>query len=782
MRGRVRSAWADGALLLLCAVLTGVLVAGVAFPVVALSGLLARSGVRTFEALPADLAVERTPQASEVYAADGRTLLARFFDQNRRDARPADVSPHMRAAIVAAEDHSFFAHPGVDVRGVVRAFVANRAGAPQQGASTLTMQLVRMSITYSATRPADVARANEDTTMRKVREVRLAMRMEKTFGKEQILQRYLNIAAFGNGTYGVHAASRFYFGKLPRDLTVAESATLAAMVREPGRYDPLTAPGHRRTVERRNWVIDQMVETGAISAGQGAAATAVALTVRGERPRAGCAPAAPNHWGFFCDYFYRWWLAQEAFGASVYDRERRLSGGGYRIVTTLDPRVQSAARANVERRLSTRDRDALMLAAVEPGTGRVRALATNRVFGLDDPVRPRNRPASDPKKAARGLRGSYPTTMNPLLTGDRGLAGYQAGSTFKIFTVVAALERGYPLAYTIDAQQVYRSGYRGASGGSACPGTDRYCPRNDNAGMAGVHTMWSAFGRSVNTYFVPLQERVGAEAVVDAARRMGIEFRSPADAARARDRDAASAWGSFTLGVSATTPLDLANAYATLAADGRYCEPIPVQRITDRTGNDLDVARPRCTRTVRAAVARAAIDAARCPVGDRSAYGECRGATEADARRVVGHPVAGKTGTTDSHRTASLVVTTRTLAVAGILADPDWPETTRDMDHDVVNPAVYRTLAAAMKGQPKRPFARPAERLAYGEPRSVPDVTCQPVDRATAALRAAGFAVRVDPQPVGSPCPAGTAAATDPRDRAVRGGVVVIRVSRGAPG
>jgi hypothetical protein len=181
-------------------------------------------------------------------------------------------------------------------------------------------------------------------------------------------------------------------------------------------------------------------------------------------------------------------------------------------------------------------------------------------------------------------------------------------------------------------------------------------------------------------------------------------------------------------------------------------------------------------------VARAAIDAARCPVGDRSAYGECGGATEADARRVVGHPVAGKTGTTDGDRTASLVVTTRTLAVAGILADPDWPETTRDMEHDVVNPAVYRTLAAAMKGKPKRSFARPADRLAYGERRSIPDVTCQPVGRAIDALRDAGFAVRVASEPVDSPCPAGAVAATDPRDRAVRGGVVVIRVSRGAPG
>jgi membrane peptidoglycan carboxypeptidase len=779
MRGREHAPLVGVLKLLICGLLAGVVVAGAAFPALAFSGLLARSGVRTFEALPSELSVERTPQASEVYAADGRTLLTRFFDENRRDVLPRDVSPHMKSAIVAAEDHSFFAHRGVDVRGVVRSFVSNSAGGERQGASTLTMQLVRMSITYSAADPAAVAAASEDTAIRKVREARLAVQMEKTFSKEQILQRYLNIAAFGNGTYGVHAASRLYFGKHPRDLTIDESALLAALVRSPSLYDPLTTKGHQRAVDRRDWVIDQMVEIGRIDPGRAAAAKAVTLAVRGERPRNGCAVTTPNHWGFFCDHFYRWWMAQEAFGGTAYDRERGLKGGGYRIVTTLDPKIQNAAQQNVGRQLSTRSRDALMVAAIEPGTGWVRALATNRVFGLDDPLRPRNRPASNPAEAARGIRGSYPTTMNPLLTGDRGLAGYQAGSTFKIFTVVAALEKGYPLAYTIDAPRVYRSAYTGASGGSACRGSDRYCPRNDNDGMAGVHNMWTAFGRSVNTFFVPLQERVGAAEVVDAARRLGIAFRSPADAARAGDAAAADAWGSFTLGVSATTPLDLANAYATLAADGMRCEPIPVLQIRDRAGQSLDVARPRCHRAVRPAVARAAIDVARCPVGDQSAFGECRGATEADAHRVVGHPVAGKTGTTDSHRSASLVVTTRSLAVAGILADPDWPETTRDMDHDVVNPTVYRTLAAAMKGKPQRPFARPANRIAYGQQRTIPDLDCRPLARAVAALREAGFTVRVDPTPVASPCPAGTVAATEPSGAAARGGFVVIRTSRG---
>jgi membrane peptidoglycan carboxypeptidase len=769
------------ALLLLCGLLAGVGVAAAAFPAVAVSGLAAKAGAETFESLPTDLTVVQAPQASQVFAADGSTPLATFFDENRQDVRLADVAPVMRQAMIAAEDHAFYRHNGVDLKGSVRAFVANSAGQAQQGGSTLTMQLVRMSVTYSATDPRDIVAASEDTSARKVREMRLALALEGRFSKDEILERYLNTAPFGHGTYGVAAASRFYFGKHPRDLSIPEAAMIAGLVKSPSFYDALdrNGQGAAETLQRRNWVIGQLAEITAITPEQAAAARAVPLAVKGQQPANGCATTSKNDWGFFCDYFYRWWLAQETFGPTPYDRERRLKGGGYRIVTTLDPATQEAAHRRVEQHLATGEKNALMLAAVEPGTARVRALATNRTFGLDD-RNPKNKISSNPAKAAAGIRGSYPRTTIPLLTGGPDVAGYQAGSTFKMFTMVAALEQGYPLGYPINAKQRYESKYSAARDTpAACPGTTRYCPGNDNAGMAGVHDMWSAFGRSVNTYFVPLEEQVGAAKVVDVARRLGIGFRAEGDAAMANDPAQADGWGSFTLGVSATTPLDLANSYATLAADGRHCEPTPVQEIRDHGGATLDVANPRCDQAVRAEVARAAIDAARCPVGDQSAYGRCRGATEADARRVVGHPVAGKTGTTDSHRTASLVVTSTSLAVAGILADPDWPETTENMAHGVVNPAVYETLADAMRGKGQQDFAKPDGTLVAGEQRSIPGVTCQPVEAASRAVRDAGFTVQVDASPVDSDCPAGTVARSDPDGRTVPGGVVTLRVSNG---
>ncbi|MEQ4301451.1 penicillin-binding protein [Plantactinospora sp. B6F1] len=779
-----RRSLTKAATLLTCALLAGVVVAGAAFPAVAMSGLAAKAGADSFQDLPTELTVPQVPEATRVFAADNKTLMATFYDENRHDVALAEISPAMRNAMIGAEDHSFYRHNGIDVRGFLRALVSNFTGNSRQGASTLTMQLVRMSITYGATDPNVVVAATEDTNARKLREMRLAVALENRLSKDQILERYLNMAPFGHGTYGVAAASRFYFGKEPKDLTVPEAAMLAGLVKSPSYYDALDVdgPGHDRTVQRRNWVIGQMAEIGAITEAEKQAALDTPLKVKGQRPANGCTGSVHNDWGFFCDYFYRWWMDQEAFGETAYDRERRLKGGGYRIVTTLDPTVQKAAYKNVQQYLPTGRKDALMVAAVEPGTGRVRALATNRTFGLDDPVKPKNPISSNPRQADAGMRATYPRTTNPLLTGGGGVAGYQGGSTFKIFTLVAALEQGYPLSHTYNAPHRYPSKYSAKAGSeSACAGTERWCPSNDNRSMAGVHDMWSAFGRSVNTYFVPLEERVGAAEVVDAAQRLGIRFREPGEAAMAKDPVRADGWGSFTLGVSATTPLDLANAYATLAADGKHCESIPVQEVRDRTGRALDIANPRCDRAVDPAVARAAVDAARCPVGDQSAYGRCRGATEADARRVVGHPVAGKTGTTDSDRTASLVAMTTTLSVAGIMANPDWPETTARMDHDIVNPAVYETLADAMKGKPKQDFPRPDEKLVYGDQRSVPSVNCRSVDDATATLRSAGFRVEVDPNRVASNCAAGTVAGTDPDGRTVSGGVVMLRISDGRP-
>ena len=783
MRRRDHNIFTNAASLLICGLLAGVVVAAAAFPAVAMSGLAAKAGAETFDQLPSELTVKQSPQMSYLYASDGKTVLATMYDENRRDVNKlADISPLMQKGIIAAEDHGFYTHNGVDVKGIARAFVANRsAGQTEQGASTLTMQYVRLAISYSATSPAEVVAATEDTPARKLREARYAMAIDKELSKDEILLRYLNIAYFGNGAFGVWAASQVYFGKQPKDLKVEEAALLAGLVKSPSSFDPTTKEGKPQALDRRNWVIDQMAAIGAIDHTQAETAKKTKLVVKDKRTPNGCVSTAVNHWGFFCDFFYRWWLEQETFGATPYDRERQLKSGGYRIVTTLDAKTQAAAKKNVESIYKTaKDHpNALMVAAVEPGTGRVRALAVNRNFKLDDPAHPQNALSTDPAKKRKGIRGTAPNTTNPLLSGGGDIKGYQAGSTFKIFTVVAALEKGLPLVTRINAKDQYKSKYViqfNAPG--ACPGTHFYCPKNASKSMTGTHDMWGAFGRSVNTYFVPLEEMAGAENVVKAATKMGIKFRVDEEARWANDRDYAHTWGAFTLGVSASTPLDMANAYATLAADGKHCEPIPVQEIRDHNGAKLDVANPVCNQAIDPQVARAAVDVARCPVGDRSSTTRCTGATAGNVRGIVGKPVMGKSGTTDSGRTASLVVSTKQLTVFGMLANPDYANTYVEGQHDYVNKATYLTLRDAMKNEKAIDFTPPSAKLISGDTRRIPSVKCLAIDRAKDRLRGAGFDPEVGGQ-VDSTCPAGTAAGTSPEGSTVKGGLVTIEVSNG---
>jgi membrane peptidoglycan carboxypeptidase len=766
--------------LLICGLVAGVVVAAAAFPVAAMTGLTAKAGGQTFASLPDELKHFSSPQITRVYASDDKTVISQFYDEFRSDVRLKDISRYMRDAIVATEDRDFYHHNGVDLKGVARALVNNNKGKQKQGASTITMQWVRMSLAYSATSPQEVVDATKDTPKRKVTEIKYAMQVEKELTKEQILERYLNIAPFGKQTYGIFAASQVYFNKKPKDLTIGQAAMLAGMVKAPSSYDPTTTDGYNEIRQRRNtYVIPGMVEMGAITQAQATAAAREPIPRKVRFVGNGCVSVAKNSWGFFCDYFYRWWMSRQEFGSTPYDRERRLKSGGYRITTTLDVKAQKQARGRIADLISEKNKNALLLAAVEPGTGKVRLLAANRKYKLDDPAHPRNKISSDPRKARKHVLGTYPNTTNPLLTGGGDITGYQAGSVMKIFTIVAALEKGYPLAYTIKAEKRYRSGYiidRGNK--AACSGTHFWCPSNSGGGGEGVYNMWTGLGRSINTYFVPLEERVGAENAVSVAKRFGMQFRASSDAELA-SAGRSHQWGAFTLGVSATTPLDMANAYATLAGDGMYCQPTPIQQITTQNGEKLDIGKPHCVRATSKDVARAALDATRCPVGDSAQLGRCGGATAPDTRRVVRHPVFGKTGTTDHDKTASLIAGTTSLVVAGYLVNPDYQNHRDHMRHTQVNPAVYRTLADYMKGKPKVQFKRPNSRkIAYGDQRTIPDVTCDEISTARARLAGAGFFPSVG-SGVDSVCPAGTAAGTDPSGRTVKNGVVVIHVSNG---
>ncbi|MFF5076207.1 transglycosylase domain-containing protein [Actinoplanes sp. NPDC000266] len=719
MRKRDHHPVANAATLLICGLLGGLVLAAAAFPAAAVSGLAAKAGEETFASLPSELRDFSSPQITRIYANDGKTAIAQFYDEFRSDVPIKDISKHMLDAIVAAEDRNFYHHHGVDLKGVARAAVSNSGGNSQQGASTLTMQYVRLSLAYSATSPQEVVDATKDTPKRKLTEMKYALEVEKELTKDQILERYLNIAPFGNQAYGIYAASQIYFNKRPKDLTIGQAAMLAGMVKAPTSFNPAVPSGYTQIKDRRNnYILPGMVSLGSITAAEAAKAVKEAIPRTIKPVGNGCVSVAKNSWGFFCDYFYRWWMEQQAFGATTYERERRLKSGGYRVVTSLDVKAQDAARRRVGQNVADNSRNAILLAGVQPGTGEVRVLAANRRYKLDttgaNPLSP------NPALRAKGVHASYPNTTNPLISGGGDIEGYQAGSVFKMFTMVAALERGYTLSYPINSPAQYHSHYPVAKGSpSACAGTSDWCPRNASASEKGVFDMWSGFGKSVNTYFVPLEERVGADKVVAAAKRFGVQFRNAQDASYAQPSSART-WGAFTLGVSSSTPLDMANAYATLAGDGMYCAPTPVEQITTRHNEKLDVGKPSCTRATTPDVARAALDAARCPVGDSAQMGRCdTSGTAPGARSEIGHPIFGKTGTTDADKTASLIVGTTSMVVAGYMVDPDWQNHSDRMSHALVNAAVIDTMRDYMKGKPKVQFKTPVSRKVIGVQRPV---------------------------------------------------------------
>jgi membrane peptidoglycan carboxypeptidase len=241
-----------------------------------------------------------------------------------------------------------------------------------------------------------------------------------------------------------------------------------------------------------------MVGAGDLTAEQAATADAAKLELKPGATPNDCT-AATTSTGYFCDYFRRWWLAQDAFGATEDDRMQDLRTGGYRIVTSLDPKVQATAQEQVLTVYGYTSKRVAPMAVVQPGTGKVLALAVNR---------------------------HYTTDMNQLVAGGGDLYGYQAGSTFKLFTMIAALEEGKTLDTGFYSPDKYVSQFPD-SGPNSCDG--KYCPSNASASMAGYRTMWSGFGRSVNTYFVQLEEQVGVAKAVDVAKRLGIQFRNTVD-------------------------------------------------------------------------------------------------------------------------------------------------------------------------------------------------------------------------------------------------------------
>ncbi|PPK97202.1 membrane peptidoglycan carboxypeptidase [Kineococcus xinjiangensis] len=619
-------------------VVAGVLVAGLLVPPVAAAGLLTREGVDVFEALPAALSDERVPEPTSILYADG-TLMARIYDQDRIVVPLEDIAPVMREAILAIEDARFYDHGPVDVRGIGRALVNNAAGSGTQGASTLTQQYVKNVLVQDAVARGDRASAEEAVASegaegyaRKLREMKMAVGVEKRMSKDEILAGYLNIVFFANNVYGVEAASQFYFGKSARDLVLPEAALLAGMVQSPSQYDPLDDPAAAR--ERRDVVLRRMAEVGFIDEAARDAATAAPVALDVQRSRRGCIGAGSA--AYFCDYVTRILLRDPAFGATEEERRRTLRAGGLEVTTTLDPRVQQATADAVHRGVAPGQPVRAAASVVEPGTGRILAMAQNTTFSPDD---------SQP-----GV-----TVLNYNVDkAHGGGSGFQTGSAFKVFTLVEWLRSGRSLEDVIHATERGDDAFADFTACGRPMRGGRYTYGNAESGESGAMTVREATRLSVNTAYVQMEKQLDLCAIAGTAQDLGVTLAAPTVKVEGQPANTdLHVFPALTLGVNEVSPLSMAGAYAAFAADGTHCRPVAVSAVRDRDGRPLPVPDAGCTQALDPAVARAVTSA----LTDVVATGTGRAA-------ALDRPVAGKTGTTNASTDVWFVGYTSQLSAA----------------------------------------------------------------------------------------------------------------------
>lgn len=780
---RDRSPLGDGIALLACGILAGILAAAAAFPLVATGGIVVNGSIESFESLPTELTQPTLPQTSYVYASDGETLITSFYEENRREVSLDDVDPLMVDALLAAEDSKFHEHTGVDWVGIVRAAVANQSG-DTQGASTLTMQFVRNTLIYSASTIDEVIEASEDTYERKLREARYAMAIEETMSKEEILEGYLNVIYLGNQAYGIHAGAYTYFNKPPTELALHEAATLASLPKFPSYADGLLdgEGDDSLIVDRRNWVIDRMLTLDMITEAEAAEAKEQPLDLDPREVRSECVDVPTPDWGFFCDYFKEWWGDQELFGETQRDRISLLKRGGFRIVTSLDPDLQSSAMETIHDKIDDDDHRALGSVTITPGTGHIRSMAVNRVYSLDQSG---NGPRTDGGEGP----SNYPNTTIPLLSGNEKVSGFPAGSTFKMFTMLAALEQGWPLKTKLPSPYQYTSHYmtdskQPASCNFQIDGKWPWCPTNDGQYASGAPLdFWGMFGKSSNTGFVQIQELIGTSKAVEMAERLGIEFSPTSGVERSRDH-LDEHYGVFTLGMGdTTTPLDMAEAYATVAAGGVHCEPLPVMKIVGADGEEwAEPAQPRCDQAIDEAVAYAAVSAAHCPVYASADKTRCVGGTAREAQGF-GRPVMGKTGTADSDRSYWFMVSTPNATTATFVGDPD--NSANDGlaagFHEEVRETGTAILKAAVKDLDEEDWPAPSDKMVNGENLvSIPGIGCENPESARSRVANAGFEASIAPGKFDSECEEGQAFTTSVTGSAPKGSPIYILVSNGS--
>jgi membrane peptidoglycan carboxypeptidase len=700
------------AVMAIVAAVMGVVVAGLAIPFAGVLGIGAKSLSQTVDDLPANLETQPLAQQTKIVDGSGNTV-ATLYDQNRINVPLSQISRKMVKAIVAIEDYRFYQHGALDLKGTLRALVTNQASnGTVQGGSSITQQMVKMTLLAQAKTAKERKAATADTYARKLTELRYAIAFEQHYSKDWILERYLNIAYYGDGAYGVQAAARHYFGTNAKDLTLVQGATLAGLVKNPTGYDPISNPD--RGIQRRNVVLDRMAELNVISQHKADKEKKLPLGLHPVATPNGCVNSSAP---FFCDYVVNYLEQDPALGKTVAARKKLLYTGGLTIHTTISLRDQRAADDSVSRHVYPTNQAIGALAMVQPGTGDVKALSQSRPMGRD-------------AKAGQ----TFLNYVVPQKYGDS--AGFQPGSTFKAFVLAAAIQQGIPLSEKIDApmsENIPMDQYR-VCGGRNFTSTDTWSVHSSTIGGFPMDA-YTGTQESVNTFFAKLELQTGLCMPYHLAQKMGINLNDPPT----------QMVPSFTLGVASVSPLELADAYATFAARGLHCDPRPVVSIDDSNGHQLKSYPTQCQQVLAAPVADAVNDVLR-GVMSPTGFG---------ANLILNQESAAKTGTNDLNMSVWFMGYTPNLATASMIAGANslghWitlnGQTIGGVFTDVAHgsttagPMWYDAMSRIQNWLPDATFTPPNGQDINGVLTTVPDVSGMPFDQASRQLKQAGFQV-----------------------------------------
>lgn len=598
--------------------LMGVVGAGMLVPVAGPTALVAKSVPSVFNELPGDLQTVAPAEESQLLDSSG-AVIAHFYDKQRIVVPSANIADVMKKAIVAIEDKRFYEHNGVDATGIARAFVTNLGDSGRQGASTITQQYVRNSLAERGYLEGDadqVSAATEQTTERKLREIKYALALEKTQSKDEILTGYLNIAPFGPITYGVEAASQRYFSKSASELNYLEAALLAGLVQSPVQYDPLTHP--EAAQERRDTVLATMLDQGVITQEEydEGIATSVDSMLHPTVSPEGCSGADSSK-AYFCDYVLSQFLEDPTFGATRIERERLLKTQGITIRTTLDTAKQDAAYASLTNAIPVGDASGLndALVSLDPRTGKVLAMAQNTTYGIE----------------------SGQTMANYSADGN-----FQVGSTFKVFTLLQWFKEGHSAYETVGSNNTFYP-----NGSFKCDGraitTEGY-QVNDLAGKTGSMNVVRATGLSANQAFVNMASRVDFCSIFQTAYDMGVT----------EDGEVPAPFPANILGSVSSSPLQMASVFATIANSGQQCTPQSIESVTDRNENVLKEFSADCKEVISPDVANKTAALLTASAGQYYT----------STRLGDGRPFAAKSGTTDGHANTWLTGFTPSLATS----------------------------------------------------------------------------------------------------------------------